>query len=306
MRAIQFNRYGPADVLETVDLPEPHPGRGQVRIRVGHVGVNPADAKWRAGVFAAHRPLTLPMVPGYDVAGTIDMLGADVDGLGEGDRVCVMLDSLRMGAYAETVITDADRIARIPDQLSLTDAALLPTPALTGFQLIEDHVDPQPGQTVLVTGAVGAVGRCALQAARFRGVRTVAAVKSHQVAAAEALGADQVITLGQPVEGIVKYDHVADTIGGITVAQLCQRLPPAARVRTVATTPIPDGDLLTRPEFCAVYPDGKRLEDICRMATVRPLAAPIVCRFPLDAAREAHRLLDKGRLGGRILIDVTR
>src|SRR6202034_113733 len=107
----------------------------------------------------------------YDVAGVLEP---------DGTRVAAMLDSLRQGAYADYAVADAAQAAAIPQGLGFEAAAAVPTPGLTGVQMIEEHLNVQRGQCVLITGAVGAVGRFAVYAAKCRGARVVAAVRAHQ------------------------------------------------------------------------------------------------------------------------------
>src|SRR5271166_4587529 len=195
MKAILMDGYGGPEMLRLGETPLPVAGDGEVLIRVTAVGVNPADPKWRTGMFKAFAPLTFPHVPGYDVAGVVEQAPAG-GAIAKGARVAAILHAFRQGAYAEYAVTPAAEVAVLPDALSDETAAAIPTPGLTGVQLVEEHLDVQPGQTVLITGAVGAVGRFALHAAKARGGRVVAAVRASQQAEARRLGADEVVTLG--------------------------------------------------------------------------------------------------------------
>lgn len=301
MRAVAFDDYGGPAVLHAADLPVPLPGPGAVRIRVAAAAVNPADVKWRAGMFRDVVPLPLPAILGYDVAGTVDALGPDVTGWGHGDRVMAMLDPIAKGGYATFAVVAAAAIARVPDQLDLTIAAAIPTAGLTGFQLIERHVLPRAGETALITGATGAVGRFAMHAARAAGARVVAAVRDAYRDEAARLGADAVIALGDDAftDG---FDHVADTVGGAAVARLCRGLRPGGRIRTVATTSIDPAGLTDVPQFVAVESDGAMLARIAARVADGTIAVPVDRVLPLDAAADAHRLVEAGGLGGKIVL----
>lgn len=300
MRAVVFDIYGAADVLHEVLLPIPAPAIGQVRIRVTSAAVNPADVKWRAGMFRDIAPVPLPHILGYDVAGTIDAVGADVTGFASGDRVIAMLDPVSKGGYADYALADAAAVAHCPDELIDEVAAALPTAGLTGFQLIERHVRPLAGETVLITGATGAVGRFAVRAALDAGAHVIAAVRPSHRDAALALGVNVVPLDGTEVPPLV--DHVADTVGGSVVATLSRKLRPGGRIRTVATTPIDADGLKSAPVFISVQPDGAMLARIAQRVAAGEIAVPIDRSLPLAQAATAHRLIEGSGITGKIIL----
>lgn len=301
MHVIQFNEYGPPTVLHEADAPLPEPAADAVRIRVRAIGVNPADLKWRSGTFSEMVPLQFPHILGYDVAGTVDAIGTDVSGFAVGDSVFAMLDNITKGGYAEFAVCAAKDLAHMPARLDFEVAAALPTPALTGLQMIEEQLKPEPGQTVLITGASGAVGRFATFAARRMGVRVVAAVRASQQPEARALGASETLVLGEE-NWNGSFDHIADTVGGAAVAALCHHLVPGGRIRTVSTTPIDPAGLSTEPVFFPVHPDRTRLEEIGRWVAAGEIEMPIARQLPLSQAAEAHRLAEHGGLGGKLVL----
>jgi len=303
MQVIQFDHYGDVDVLYRAEVATPAPGPGAVRVRVAAAAVNPADVKWRQGMFKDFAPIGFPHVLGYDIAGTVDAVGPEVSGLKPGDRVFAMLDAFTKGGYAEYAVVPAGDVALIPEGLDFATAAALPTAALTGVQLIEDHLRPTPGQTVLITGAAGAVGRFAIAAARKLGARVVAAVRRTQAEEARALGADEVIALGEAEWTGAPFDHVADTVGGPAVAALCRHLAPGGLIRTVATTPIDPAGLSTEPVFIGVQRDAKKLAEIGRLVAAGEVPAPVAKRLPLAEAAQAHRLVEAGGNAGKIILE---
>lgn len=305
MRAIVFDHYGDPSVLREARVPVAIRGPGQVMLRVRATGVNPADGKWRSGMFERSRPLRFPHIGGYDVAG--EVVAADAGDLAPGTRIVALLDVVAQGGYAEYAVVDRGSVAVIPDRLSFEDAATLPTPGLTGVQMIEEQLDVQPGQTILLTGATGAVGRFALHAALGRGARVVAAVRAKHVATAEALGATQTIVLGDGVlaDGAwtgAPFDHVADTVGGPAVADLCRRVRADGRIRTVSTTPIPTDGLPVAPVFFGVHADAARLAELARAAAEGDVTVEIAARLPLAKTAEAQARVDAGTGGGRIVL----
>lgn len=302
MRAVQFANYGDADVLQVVEAPTPEAGLDQVCVRVVAAAVNPADWKWRQGLLQAFAPIELPHIVGYDVAGVVHAIGPGVVSAKVGDRVVVMLNPLTKGGYAEFAVAAAPDLANVPGGMDFATAAAIPTAGLTGFQMIEEHIKPSPGQSVLVTGAVGAVGRFAVHAARRLNVRVIAAVRAGQIAEARALGADEFVVLGEDWPD-APFDHVADTVGGDDVAKLCRRLAPGGRIVTAATTPIDQTGLSAAPFFMAVRNDAAKLTEIVRIVAEGALAVPVAKKLPLSSAAEAHRLVEAGGTGGKIILE---
>jgi NADPH:quinone reductase-like Zn-dependent oxidoreductase len=302
MRAIQMDGYGGPEVLQLRDAPTPAPGPGQVRIQSAAIGVNPADYKWRAGWFKDMIPFTFPHVPGYDVAGVVDAVGEGVSDLAKGDRVVSMTPTDKQGAYAEYVIVAADATAKIPANLDFATACALPTPGLTGVQMVEEFIRPANGETVLVTGAIGGVGRFSLHAAKQLGARVVAAVRASHADEARALGADEVVVLGGEDWKGAPFDHVADTVGGPDVAKLCRHVKAGGRIGTAATTPIAPEGLASEVVFFAYHADKTRLGELAELAAKGEMPVPVGKRLALAEAAEAQRLMEKGGQGGKIVL----
>lgn len=297
MRTIAFNRYGGTEVLEAVDLPKPVPEAGEVLIAVRATAVNPADGKWRSGMFQAHAPVPFPHVVGYDVAGVVE----SGEGFAPGTRVVAMLNAYTKGGYAEFAKAKVESVAVIPNAVSFETAAAIPTAALTGLQMVEKAVDVQPGQRILITGALGAVGHVAVYAARERGAVVIAAVREAQVDAALASGATEAAVLGQVWAG-APFDHVIDTVGGAQVAALCRNLSPGGLIITAATTSIAPDGLSATPKFYAVSPDGQDLARLVTAVAAGKLPMPVARTLPLAAAAEAQAAVDAGGTGGKIVL----
>src|SRR5258708_948080 len=217
MRAIVLNEYGDISKPAPQDIADPKPGPGEIKVKVAAAGLNPIDWKLRSGVMKAFMPLQLPWVLGSDASGEVVELGSGVTQFKVGDKVMGMV---RHG-YAEFVTAPAAGFAPVPAGLDLRDAAAVPVAALTGTQLIEEAANVQRG-TVLVTGAVGAVGRFAVYAAKARGARVIAGVRKHQLGEAQKLGASSVVALDDDaaIASLPTLDVVADTVGGPTQAKV--------------------------------------------------------------------------------------
>jgi NADPH:quinone reductase-like Zn-dependent oxidoreductase len=266
--------------------------------------VNPADHKHRSGLFKDFVPYRFPHTIGYDVAGTIEALGEGVGMPAVGTRVFALLDPMTAGGYAEYVTTAASGCAALPDGLDVETAAGMPCPALTGTQMVEECLRPAAGDTVLVTGATGMVGRFAVRAAKAAGARVIAAVRPAYADEARALGADAVVALdGRAWDGD-PFDGVIDTVGGEASTALAANTKPGKRILTAATDPLDATRLPVLPEFIAVHPDGARLARLGEDVAAGAVAVPIAARLPLAEAGRAQAMLEAGGVRGKILLIV--
>jgi NADPH:quinone reductase-like Zn-dependent oxidoreductase len=298
MRAVTINAYGGPEVLSLEEVARPLRREGGAIVEVKAAAVNPADGKWRSGMFETFAPVTFPHILGYDIAGIV----VEGEGFAPGTRVAGMLDPFHKGGYAEYAASPEQHLAAIPNALSFVQAAAIPTAGLTGTELIEEAIDAQPGQRLLITGALGAVGRFALRAARERGAEIVAVVRASQKEEALRLGADHALALGEEDWSGLPFDHVVDMIGGAEVARLCRHLAPGGRIVTAATTPIPSDGLSAQPQFFAVRPSGEVLARLMRLVEEGEIEAPVARTLPLEQAAEAQRLTEAGGLGGKVVL----
>jgi NADPH:quinone reductase-like Zn-dependent oxidoreductase len=310
MRAIIVRTPGGPEVLEHAEVPVPEPGEKQVRITTAASTVNPIDLSARAGRLTA-AGLMPPMDHfglGWDVSGRVDAIGPGVDRFRVGDAVIGLRDLLFAGgAHADRVVLDESAVAPAPSTVSLVEAATLPLNALTADRAL-DLADLKAGGTLLVTGASGGVGGFALELAQQRGLRTVAVARprdadrlrdraTHVVTSAENLGTtvrglvpggvDAVIDAA--VLGIVA--HQALRGGGTFVALVAPFAPPSIRA--------------TRVVVQEVFADGVRLAELATLVDDGVLTLRVGRTFPFGRAREAHELLERGGVGGRIVLTPT-
>lgn len=203
MKAIQIREHGGAEVLQYVDVEVPEPGPGQVRIRVRAAGLNPADTYQVRGGYEFY-DAQLPWVPGFDSAGEVDAVGADVSGLRVGDRVFVVgILAASSGAFAQYHVADARVVHPLPAHVSFEQGAAIGTPYPTAYRALFQLGGLRPGQAVLVHGASGGVGQACVQFARATGARVIATAGSQDgLALVRELGADHVIDHSGP-------DHIA-------------------------------------------------------------------------------------------------
>ena len=191
MKAVVLHAYGPPSNLKYEDFADPSPNSGEVLVRVHAAGVNPIDWKIRSGATAKMFPTNFPAILGYDFAGTVQALGEGVTGFAVGDRVF----GRTANCYAELTTAKASELSRVPKGLDMTVAGGLGVVTTTADQLIHEAVKVQTGQTILLTGALGSVGRIALYAAIESGAKVIAGVRLSQIDEAIALGATAAIDI---------------------------------------------------------------------------------------------------------------
>ncbi len=307
MKSIIVRAAGGTDVLELADTPSPEPGVQQVRVKVVASSLNPIDLSARAGRLTA-AGLMPPMSVyglGWDVAGHVDALGTGAVRFRAGDPVIGLRDLLFAGgAHAEYVVLDESALAPAPSSVPLTDAATLPLNALTADRAL-DLAGVETGQTLLVTGASGGVGGFALELAKLRGVRTIALARASDADRVRTI-ASEVLTssddLGHAVRRIVPggVDAVIDAaVLGIAAHQALRGAGTfVALVAPFAPPPIRG----TRVVVQEVFADGERLAELARLVDDGTLTLRVAHSFPLAQAREAHELLEKGGVGGRIIL----
>ena len=312
MKAVGVTEFGGPEALQVVEIPDPHAGPGEIRLRVRAASVNPADVLVRTGAGGGTMGgPTPPHVPGMDAAGVVDEVG---DGaphrLRVGDRaMAVVLPSEGRGAYAEYVVVPAESVAAAPAGAGFAAAATLPMNGLTAWMAL-NMLDLQRGQTLLVTGAAGAVGGYAVQLARHEGIRVVADAASADEALVRELGADVVVPRGDDAAADA-LDAVPGGVDGVVDAALYgQAIVPAVRDgggvallrHTVDTVP-ERGIALHQVAVSRVARDSDALDHLRELAERGVLTLRVAQTFRPEQASEAHRLLAAGGIRGRLVIE---
>lgn len=312
MRAVGIRDFGGPEVLEVVELPLPEPGEGEVRIRVQAAAVNPTDLVLRAGQMPL-RGRTVPgppHVPGMDAAGVVDALGPGAGGrLAIGEPVVALVDPLTRdgGAYAEYVVVPVESVVGGPAGTEPAAAATLLMNALTARSGL-DALALEPGSTVLVTGAPGALGGYAVQLAGSDGLRVVADAGPEDHDLVRALGADIVLDRG---EGLV--DRVLDAVPGgvdgvIDAALLDNAVVPAIRDGGRIASfrgwrgPAERGVGVFPVFVSARAKDTEAMQRLSDLAGEGRLTLRVADVVPPERAAEAHYRVAKGGLRGRIVI----
>ena len=309
MKAIRFHQYGDTDVLRYEDVAVPDPGAGQVRVRVAGTTFNGVDANIRAGNMQGPMPLTLPHVPGLDLAGTVDALGTDVDGLAVGDKVVGFLPFIVDGASADYVLAAAESLAAAPTSIPLADAAALPVVGLTAWQALFEHADLTSGQRILINGASGAVGGYAVQLARATGAYVIATGTASNEQHLLELGADEVIdhTTTDASSAVTEPLDVLLNLAPITPEQFSAL---AARVgdggvvvNTTVWMPAPSDEARgVRGIDLYVRSDAQQLSELVSRVDRAELVVDVAERVALSDLASVHARAAAGTLTGKVVI----
>ena len=299
MKAVLLRGYGDVSQLSYEDVPEPLAAAGEVLVKTIAVSINPIDWKLRRGDLKEMMPLEFPTILGRDLSGEVVVLGEGVEGLKVGERVFGLVNR----SYAEYVLCKPVDLARTPENLDGIDAAALPLVLLTGSQVIEVGVRPRPGEIILITGAIGGVGRTAVHVAKQHGAHVIAGVRSSQRVEAEGLGADRVIALDdlKEIADLPELDAVADMVGHETIDRILPRIKKNGVLATVLGAPPSAEGRDLRVVTIWAQPDSVRLEELGREVARGVFSIPISKRVKLSQIREAQQLAEKGGIGKILL-----
>ncbi|MGO8793866.1 MAG: NADP-dependent oxidoreductase [Candidatus Sulfotelmatobacter sp.] len=300
MKAILVRDYGDVNQLVYGDAPDLKPGPGEVLVKMAATSINPIDWKLRRGDMKERAPLKFPAILGRDLAGEVVALGDGVTSRKIGDRVMGLVNH----AYAEYVVCKAEDLAPIPANLSFEKAAALPLVVTTGAQLIEDGVRPRSGETVLVTGALGGVGRTAVHVAKQHGAHVIAGVKSEQKKDAEGLGAASIVALDDDSEiaALKELDAVADTVGREVISKIIPHIRKNGVLATVVGAPEAAQGRDLRVQQVFAHPDSARLEQLAYDVATGKFSMPIRKQFKLSEIRRADSEAEAGGLGKVVLV----
>ncbi len=300
MKAVVLDEYGPPSNLHYQEVPTPAAGSNQVLIEVRAAGVNPIDWKMRSGQTRDLFPLKFPIILGFDVAGVVSSCGSGVSSFAVGDRVFGRAPA----AYAEWVAGDISGLARIPAGVDSTTAAALPVVVTTADQLIRRAIQAQKGQTILLTGALGSVGRVALFCALELGVQVIAGVRSSQISEALELGATRAVDLGNQddLASLGPLDAIADCVGGDLGPRLLPLVKPGGVYGSIVGPPRrADQYPSVRIQAIGSQPDPEAMVRLATAIGEGRLKFPIGMVLPLARAAEAHIRGERGGEGKIVL-----
>lgn len=330
-RAVQLRGKGGLDQLVEVELPLVDPAAGEIRIRVTATGVGFTDITMRTGYYP-YRP-AFPFVPGYEVVGEVDAIGAGVTGVVLGQRVCALTVH---GGYAERLTREAEHFVAVPDGVDDADTVALVLNYVTAYQMIHRSAAMKPGQTALVTGANGGVGMALVELLGLAKVRVIAACSERHFAHMQALGAVPIPSRGRPLDVLVHeleadgVDAAFDGLGGpatrecvratrkggtvvaygFMAARVAGRPSTWATLRGFASLAVGGRLAGRRPVFYGITQiyrkdptslreDLPKLLELLRTGQVHP---KIAARLPLLAGARAQAVLERGAVIGKIVL----
>lgn len=324
MEAMVLNRFGGPEVLEIAQIERPSAGPGQVVVQVAYAGVNPADWKAREGWLQLYFQYVFPFVVGFDAAGLVAEVGEGVTGLVVGDRVVTASNQGKgeRGSYAEYVLSDRERVVKLPDHVSLRDAASIPTAAITAWEAVFDVGGTKAGQHILVNGGAGGTGGFAVQLAKMAGAKVAATCGPANLDYVHSLGADLAIDYRQgDVRAQVAawapdgVDLVVDTVGQGTLLdsiEMVRRGGIVAPIGTlIADEPMPDPERAAElgvsivPTIANFARQERQLNALVEALGAGKIKAPAIEILPLAQAGEAHRRVQDGHVRGKILLAVN-
>lgn len=295
-----------------VELPDPQPGPGEVRIRVHAATVNPTDTGLRAGWYGARVKSSPPHVPGMDAAGVIDAVGDPVGDRAaweEGDEVMaiVLPTEPRGGAYAERIVVPADSVARKPGNADFAAASTLPMNGLTAREAL-DRLNLQRGATLAVTGAAGAFGGYVIQLAKAEGLRVIGDAAENDEQLVRSLGADDVVRRGDDVAKRIR-ELVPEGVDGLADGAVQNELvgPAIKDGGSLAVVRGWDGDpgrgiTVHRVQVAKRAHDAAALDQLREQVEDGTLTLRVAQVFPPEKAAEAHRTLEAGGTRGRLVL----
>jgi NADPH:quinone reductase-like Zn-dependent oxidoreductase len=297
VKAAVIHQYGGPEVLKYEDVPDPVPGQGEILMKVAAAGINPIDIIERNG----GTNVALPAVLGRDASGTVVKLGDGVSGLAVGEKVATW----SYHTYAEFVVAKAEWFARIPNGLDLEDAAALPLVTLTGSQLVSELAEVKGGNSVLVSGADGAVGRAAVYTAKNLGARVTAGVRKAQLEEAKRLGADDVLALDDDAAfaAFPQVDIVVNTVRGATAEALMSKVKSGGTFASATGVPdnAKDYRFVNAKSFHS-HQDSTMLFELMEAVRDKKFSIPIARKMPLRDASAGQAAVQQGGLDGKVLL----
>jgi NADPH:quinone reductase-like Zn-dependent oxidoreductase len=307
IHAIRVHSYGGPEQLQLDEIARPKPQEGEVLVRVHAAGVNPIDWKIRAGLLKDFFPVSLPYIPGYDVAGVVEEVGPGVTAFRPGQAV--FGQSSAYGTYTEYTIAPVDTLALKPETLGFDEAATVSVGATTAWQGLFDHGKLEPGQRVLILGAAGGVGLFAVQFAHWKGAHVIGTASTSNLDFVSSLGADEAVdytttSVGNAVHDV---DLVLDTVGGEALATVWPALKHGATLVTIAGQPSEEKarELNVRTARFNAQTTSDLMSTFAHLIDEGTVKVAIATRIPLREASKAHELSQSGHGRGRIVLHVN-
>jgi len=307
MKAIVVHEYGGPEVLKYEDVPRPEPKDNEVLVRMIAAGVNPVDALIRSGKYAKFFDTTLPLIPGYDIAGVVEKTGAKVTKLKVGDPIYAYV--MWGGGYAEYAVATEGEAAAKPKSITFVEAASVPLAALTAWQALIDTAKLSAGQTVLIHGGSGGVGSFAIQIAKAHGAKVIATASTPNQDLLKQLGADVAIDYTKTkFEDVAKdVDVVLDSVGKDTLARSYGVIRKGGFIATLVAQP--DQAELDKHGIhgasISVKPNSDELMKITKLIEEKKIKPVVSQVLPLTEAVKAQEQAATHHTRGKIVLKVA-
>jgi len=307
MKAIVVHEYGGPQVLKYEDAPQPEPKENEALVRVIAAGVNPVDALIRTGKYAKFFGTTLPLIPGYDIAGIVEKTGAKITKLKAGDSIYAYV--LWGGGYAEYAVATEGEATAKPKSLNYIEAAAVPLVALTAWQALIDTAKLSAGQTVLIHGGSGGVGSIAIQIAKARGAKVIATASTSNQELLKQLGADVAIDYTKTkFEDVAKdVDVVLDSVGKDTLARSYGVVRKGGIIATLVAQP--DQAELDkngiRGAAISVKPNASELAEITKLIEEKKIKPVVSQVLLLTEALKAQEQAATHHTRGKIVLKIA-
>ena len=316
MKAVVQNDYGSPDILRIKEVKKPGIKGNEVLVKVHASSINAGDLFSLKGTpfvarFSVGFPKPKDFIPGWDVAGVIEEVGKDVEGIEVGDEVFGCTES----AFAEYAVMDNEKLAGKPQNMSFEEAAAVPTAAITALQRLRDGGNIKKGQKVLITGASGGVGTFAVQIAKSFGAEVTGLCRTDKVDMVRSIGADHVIDHKKEdfCKGDQRFDLILDNVGNRSFSDM-------KKVLTHEGMIIPNsghGGMKYVIKAFALAPFSRKiggmkiadpnsrdfnvLRDLLESVKIAPVVDKV---FSLEETSEAYRYLESGKVKGKIVITI--
>lgn len=318
MKAVTIENFGGVEQLKLAEMPTPTAAADQVQIEVSHASVNPIDWKIREGLTKDLFPAKFPMILGWDAAGTISAVGSAVKGFKVGEKVFTYSrqPAINWGTYAEYVCVPAEHVARIPEGLTMAQAASIPLSGLTAWQALFDIGKLKSGESLLIHAGAGGVGGFAIQLAKWRGARVFTTTSASNADYVKGLGADVAIdyTAGAMAQEAKRaspggFDLIFDCVGGEALKASWELVKSGGRLITIVNWNI-DKERGKRSDitatFALVSPNGKQLEEIAQLVAKGTIRPPYIQELPISEVAKAQEMSRTGHTRGKIVLSIKR
>ena len=333
MKAIQINGYSKNINTILCDIPKPMISDSEILIQVNAAAVNPVELLILTGNVKLIQDYPMPLTLGNECSGIVEQVGSKVEGFQKGDRVYTRLPISKIGAFAEYVAIEQDAVAKMPEGYDFNTAAAIPLTGLTAYQAIVEELEAEPGQTILIPGGSGSFGQMAVPIAKALGLRVIVTGNARAKEQFLAMGVDRYLDYRTDNywEVLSDMDHVIDTLGPAEFEHELTVLKKGGRLVSLRTGP--NKAFAERSQFSglkkilftlagrkydkAAQKQGKeyrfvfvrsngsqlkKITEIVEKEKIKPVVDPRI--FSIDQANEALRLVAKGPLNGKVIIQM--